>query len=94
MDQVEAVNHPSHYNSGKIEVIDAIEDWKLSFNTGNAVKYISRAAHKGNPKIDLLKALWYIARELRSLYGVSNNDIVASIAETKKDSTAGRGFAQ
>jgi len=32
----EVVNHPAHYNVGKIEVIDAIEDWQLGFHLGNA----------------------------------------------------------
>ena len=59
-----AVNHPSHYNVGKIEVIDAIEDWNLNFNLGNAVKYIARADHKGKPVEDLEKALWYIRHEI------------------------------
>lgn len=59
-----AVNHPSHYNVGKIEVIDAIEDWNLNFNLGNAVKYIARADHKGEPVEDLEKALWYIRHEI------------------------------
>ena len=62
----EAVDHPSHYNSGSIEVIDAIEDWGLGFNLGNAVKYIARADHKGNPVEDLRKAAWYIQRELEN----------------------------
>ena len=34
------VNHPSHYNSGKIEVIEALEDWNLNFCLANTVKYI------------------------------------------------------
>lgn len=59
-----AVNHPAHYNMGKIEVIDAIEDWGLNFNLGNAVKCIARADHKGNANEDLYKALWYVRREL------------------------------
>ena len=58
------VNHPNHYNVGKIEVIDAIEDWGLNFNLGNAVKYIARADHKGKPIEDLEKARWYIEREI------------------------------
>ena len=53
-----------HYNSGNIEVIDAIEDWKLGFHLGNAIKYIARADHKGKRQEDLEKALWYIQREL------------------------------
>jgi len=27
----EMVNHPKHYNTGSIEVINAIEEWKLNF---------------------------------------------------------------
>ena len=61
---VENVDHPSHYNTGKIEVIDFIEDQKLSFHLGNAVKYICRAGRKDPAKIveDLEKAVWYIRR--------------------------------
>lgn len=61
----EKVNHPKHYNRGSIEVIDAIEDWGLGFNLGNVVKYLSRADHKSDdPMIDLLKAHWYLEREI------------------------------
>ena len=62
-----AVNHPSHYNAGKIEVIDAIEDWRLGFHEGNAVKYIARAKHKGKELEDLEKAAWYIGRLIKQL---------------------------
>ena len=58
------VDHPSHYNMGKIEVIDIIEDHDLNFNLGNVIKYVLRAPHKGEPVEDLEKALWYISREL------------------------------
>lgn len=58
------VNHPSHYTDGKIEVIDFIEDKKLPFHLGNAVKYISRAGKKDPSKTveDLEKAVWYLNR--------------------------------
>lgn len=58
------VNHPSHYTDGKIEVIDFIEDKKLGFHLGNAVKYITRAGKKDPAKTveDLEKAIWYIKR--------------------------------
>ncbi len=61
-----AIDHPAHYNVGNIEAIDAIEDWKLNFSLGSAVKYICRAGHKdGNTKLqDLQKASWYINREI------------------------------
>lgn len=64
--EAERVNHPRHYNVGTIEAIDAIEDWGLGFNLGNAVKYIARADHKGNAVEDLRKAAWYIQRELEN----------------------------
>ena len=59
------VNHPTHYNTGNIEVIEAIEDWGLNFHLGNAVKYIARADHKGNAIEDLKKAQFYIIREIQ-----------------------------
>ena len=59
------VNNPTHYNTGTIEVIPVIEDWKLNFNLGNAIKYIGRCEHKENKKQDLEKAKWYIEREIR-----------------------------
>lgn len=70
-----AVTHPKHYNAGKIEVIEAIEDWKLGFHRGNAVKYIARAGKKcqqGRLELDceiedLEKARWYLDREIERL---------------------------
>ena len=67
----EHVNHPTHYNMGGIEVIDAIEAWGFGegFNRGDAIKYIARAGRK-NPETeieDLQKAKWYIDRELRRM---------------------------
>lgn len=65
----DTVNHPSHYTSGKIEVIDYIEDQGLGYHLGNAVKYISRAGKKDPTKKveDLRKAAWYINREIERL---------------------------
>ena len=63
------VNHPSHYTDGKIEVIDFIEDKRLGFHLGNAVKYIARAGKKDPSKTaqDLEKAKWYLNREINRL---------------------------
>ena len=66
------VNHPAHYTSGKIEVIDFIEDKELNFNLGNVVKYVSRCGRKkssgksmdAKALEDLKKARWYIDREI------------------------------
>ena len=56
------VNHPRHYNAGGIEVIDAIEEWKMGFCDGNVIKYVARHKHKGKPIEDLKKAKWYLER--------------------------------
>ena len=63
----EKVDHPDHYNQGKYEVIDVIEDWNLGFCLGNAIKYICRYGHKGdyNAQVsDLKKAIHYLNDEL------------------------------
>ncbi len=68
----EMVDHPSHYNQGNIEVIDAIEDWGLNFCEGNVVKYVARHRHKREPLEDLEKAKWYLDRLIARL---KNKDI-------------------
>ena len=69
------VNHPSHYNKGKIEVVDFIWDQKLNFDRGNAVKYLCRAGSKDPEKEiqDLEKAIWYINHEIKMLKGESDD---------------------
>lgn len=58
------VNNPSHYNTGKIEAIDAIEasmskEEFRGYLKGNAQKYLWRAFYKGKPAEDLKKCVWY-----------------------------------
>jgi hypothetical protein len=64
-----AVNHPSHYNShpAGIECIDVVEH--MTFNIGNAIKYLWRAGLKPNAPSDqdIAKAQWYLERELSRL---------------------------
>lgn len=62
------VNHPPHYNQhpSGVECIEIVEHF--NFNVGNAVKYLWRAGIKDdNPSKDLMKARWYIDRELMRL---------------------------
>jgi hypothetical protein len=61
-----AVDHPSHYggDGNPYEAIRVIEAWGLGFSTGNCIKYICRADHKGNRLQDLLKAAWYLQHEI------------------------------
>lgn len=69
------VTHPSHYTSGKIEVIDFITDQNLDFCLGNVVKYVSRAGKKeeeGKTIIekqieDLKKARFYLDFKIKQL---------------------------
>lgn len=63
----EMVEHPNHYNTGKYEPIDVINDWKLNFNLGNTIKYIARHKHKGKPLEDLKKAMFYLKYEIYRL---------------------------
>lgn len=64
LEKEDVVNHPSHYTTGKIEVIDFIEDKGLDYHRSNAIKYICRAGLKNPAKRveDLQKAVWYLNR--------------------------------
>lgn len=63
----DTVNHPSHYNYGKIEVIDYCDQVckqyppELAPYVFNAIKYLSRANHK-NGREDIDKAKFYVQR--------------------------------
>ena len=72
------VSHPKHYNShpSGVECVQVAEH--MSFNLGNAVKYLWRTEHK-NGKEDLEKAIWYIQREIKRLYPFSYEDMAKEI---------------
>lgn len=61
------VNHPPHYTAhpSGVECIDVVEH--MTFNIGNAVKYLWRAGLKGDVLEDLRKAKWYVEREIAKL---------------------------
>jgi hypothetical protein len=56
-----------YYSATTYDVIDIIQDYKLSFNRGNILKYIIRAGKKDNELQDLLKALDYLEREIEHI---------------------------
>lgn len=63
------VNHPSHYTSHP-EGIECIQVTRhMSFNIGNAIKYLWRNGLKdNNPAVqDLRKAIWYIEDEIKRI---------------------------
>lgn len=72
MDNYDSVNHPKHYNSSpahcecgrRIECIDVTRH--MSFNIGNAVKYLWRFQDKAGLE-DLKKARWYLEDVIKQL---------------------------
>lgn len=64
----DVINRPEHYTRHPkgIECIDVTED--MTFNLGNAVKYIWRAGLKSaDVEEDIDKAIWFLNREKRRL---------------------------
>ncbi len=58
------VNKPAHYNWHPAGIEARLILERMTFNTGNALKYIWRAKHKGEERQDLEKARNYIEREI------------------------------
>jgi len=68
----EEVNNPTHYNTGAVECIDAIQatlsaEEFQGYCRGNTLKYLWRCMYKGKSKQDLEKARWYLDRLLDTL---------------------------
>ena len=69
---VDMVNHPSHYTQGGIECIDCIKSATVgkvgieAFCVGNAIKYLFRYEEKNGIE-DVKKARWYIDRLIKEL---------------------------
>lgn len=61
------VNNPAHYTQYPVEVIELTRH--MSFDRGNAVKYIARAGFKdkATEKQDIEKAIWYLQDDLKEL---------------------------
>lgn len=75
---VDMVNHPKHYNShpSGMEVIEVTR--YLSFDLGNAVKYMMRHGHKGSSKQDLEKATWYLRDHITAFGYVADVNRIAA----------------
>lgn len=76
----EMVNHPPHYNQGKFETIDIIEDIVSGYDdpvvaylVGTTLKYLARAPFKNAEKQDLEKAEFYLKRAIDKLTNNSNS---------------------
>src|SRR6056297_924135 len=71
LDRADNVHSPSHYNSGNIECIDAIEEALTEeemrgYFKANCIKYLWRERYK-NGSEDLRKAHWYLSRLIDNL---------------------------
>jgi len=69
-EEEDCVNSPTHYNTGNIECIEAIEESMSSvafkgYLKGNCLKYLWRYDYKGKQVEDLQKATWYLSRLTR-----------------------------
>ena len=83
------VNHPSHYETGKFECIEVMEealgrDVVKGFCIGNAFKYLYRAKRK-NGLEDLKKAQWYLNRVISMEDADNTKDPYADQKERLKD---------
>lgn len=74
------VNHPTHYNTGSIECIDAMQsafgdEAVIQFCKLNAFKYVWRAGNKeANTEVDdLQKAQWYLSKAIQLCSNQSKN---------------------
>ena len=66
------VNHPTHYNSGGVECIQAIEasmelEAFQGYLKGNILKYIWRMSYKGKALEDCKKSQWYLNKLISTL---------------------------
>lgn len=66
------VNSPPHYNYGKVECIEAIEESMTSeafkgYLKGNTMKYLWRYERKGKSVEDLKKAQWYLDKLIKEV---------------------------
>ena len=68
------VNHPPHYNKGRYETINVIDDaideaptTQLAYAQGNVIKYILRMWYKNKALQDAKKARWYLDKVISSL---------------------------
>ena len=95
--RIKSVNHPDHYNKGKIECIDAIDsaivglDADEAFYTGIVIKYLFRWKWKNGVE-DIDKAIWYLNRlkekilvEKRGEKAYHNNGEEINDSERKED---------
>ena len=76
------VNSPSHYNSGAIECIDAIQASMTITEFWGYLKYLWRYRYKGHMVQDLEKSVWYTTKLIEAIK--QNEEDVKQIYENSK----------
>jgi|TARA_B110000285_G_scaffold28032_1_gene27922 hypothetical protein len=87
----DVVNHPKHYNNGKVECIEAIEamltpEEYLGYLRGNGFKYRWRCRYKGKTIEDLDKAEWYDNKAKQFILTNPNLAIMETPSDYRKES--------
>ena len=82
-------NGPSYYKRGACDVWDFIREQGLNFHLGNVIKYVCRAGHKTDSKIqDLEKAIHYLQNELhheKDVYFRASQGIPHTVSDQELD---------
>ena len=84
------VSHPSHYQSGKYEVIDIIDEFTKDLSgaeavcTANTIKYILRWKKKNGIQ-DIKKAIWYLTHLVEHLEGPMSFEDAVDQLKTETD---------
>lgn len=65
--EIDLVRNPPHYTLMKPQPLDVAEAWGLDLHRGQALLYIARAPHKGDPITDLKKAVNILQRKIALL---------------------------
>ena len=82
---------PTYYKRGSCDVWEFIREQGLNFHLGNAIKYIARAGHKTQSKIeDIEKAIHYLENELhheKDLYFRSSQGIPYKVQTEELDTS-------
>ena len=86
----DTINHPTHYTShpSGIECIQITEHF--NFNIGNVIKYVWRAGLKNSILENLLKAQWYLAREIERI----EKGIIKTMNSSNDVSTTSKEYAR
>ena len=71
------IEKPAHYNTTSLQPIEVIEEFRLGFHLGNAIKYLARAGLKGDYAEDLGKARWYLKRRIS--FGVAEGNYAPQV---------------